>query len=45
MESCTMKLASTEIAIKIIICDYDDIVVTRVIKHWQHLLRELLEKI
>ena len=44
MESCTMKLASTEIAIKIIICDYDDIVVTRVIKHWYHLLRELLEK-
>ena len=29
-----MKLAPTEIAIKIIICDYDDIVVTRVIKHW-----------
>lgn len=34
MESCTMKLASTEIAIEINICDYDDIAVTRVIKHW-----------
>lgn len=29
-----MKLASTEIAIIIDICDYDDIAVTRVIKHW-----------
>lgn len=28
-----MKLASTEIAIEINICDYDDIAVTRVIKH------------
>ena len=34
MESCTMKLASTEIAIKINICDYDDIAVTMAIKHW-----------
>ena len=34
MESSTMKLASTEIAIIIDICDYDDIAVTRVIKHW-----------
>lgn len=29
-----MKLASTEIAIEINICDYDDIAVTRVIEHW-----------
>ncbi len=29
-----MKLALTEIAIIIDICDYDDIAVTRVIKHW-----------
>lgn len=29
-----MKLASTEIAIIIDICDYDEIAVTRVIKHW-----------
>lgn len=29
-----MKLASTEIARIINICDYDDIAVTRVIKHW-----------